>query len=243
MGMKRKCVFLIAALTSFCIFLQGCASSDVSRETSGQVNTAYQNAAYADYSTSIAEAYQDSSQATKGVIIGGTTGAVAGGFTSGVGILPGAAGGAIFGGAIGAYIDSHTTLNDKLENRGIKTIVLGDQVLIVLPSQRIFNEMTPDINSYAYSDLDLVAQYISRYTNMSVNIAAYTDNVGPASVDRALSQKQAESVEKYLWRRGLNTRMVYAAGYGSTHPITKPDLDFGVSDNYRIEITLEKMPV
>jgi outer membrane protein OmpA-like peptidoglycan-associated protein len=236
----RLSAFSILCLTLLC---HGCASSDVSRDASGQFNTAYQNAGFAfNNDTHPAQSLENSSQTTKGVLIGGATGALAGSMTSGVGFLPGAAGGAIFGGAIGAYIDSKTTLIDKLTNRGIKVIVLGDQVLIVLPSQSLFNGPSAQMRSTAYSSLDLVAQLINGYVSMSVNIAAYTNATGCKPFDDTLSQQQAENVMKYLWRRGVNTRLLHAEGMGDSHPVEMRGLTWNSGENYRVEITLEKLP-
>lgn len=236
--------FFIATMTSLC--LAGCASSDVSRNANNEMQTAYQGAGGmfgGAESTSWPESFANSSQTTKGALIGGATGAVAGGITSGVGVVPGAAGGAIFGGALGAYIDSKTTLEDRIENRGGKAVVLGDQVLIVLPSRKIFNDGSAQLSPYAYSTLNLVAQLINRYPNMTVKVAAYVNSaIGSVVTNQALTQEQANNVERYLWRAGVKTRMLYAAGYGGAQPIVRPTLDEG-EDNNRLEITLEKLPV
>src|SRR5665811_1625348 len=85
-----------------CILLQACASSDVSRKASGDVNQGIDNAGnLVNGGGNIADTYQNSSQMSKGVVIGGATGAVAGTFTTGVGTIPGAIEGAIIGGALG----------------------------------------------------------------------------------------------------------------------------------------------
>jgi outer membrane protein OmpA-like peptidoglycan-associated protein len=224
------------------VFLQGCASSDVARGASSGFNSTYQGAANAFDSNgvSVTEAYQGTSSTTKGVMLGGATGAIIGGVVSGgSGILPGAAGGAIFGGALGAYIDAHTTLADQIINRGNKVIILGDQVLIVVPSQYVFVGTTPQLQPYAYKTFDLIAQLISGYPNILVKVTTYTDDVVPDSISRSLTQQQSNAVEKYLWRAGINTRMLYAEGGGSSRLITAS----GSEANNRVEITLEKLPV
>ncbi len=177
------------------------------------------------------------------MLAGGAAGAAVSSLNSSVGLIPGIAVGAIFGGALGAYIDSHTTLADKLENRGVKVIILGDQIMLVLPSVLVFNERTSNIKFHAYSTLDLVAQFINRYPNMSVNVAAYTSACsGPDTVNMALTQQQAASVVKYLWRKGVNTRLISASGYGGQKLIAANRPDWN-SENFRVEITLEKLPV
>jgi len=243
---KMDFIFSILSMLFFCVLcLQGCASSDVSRQLSSQVNTGYQHTSDRLSTVgngSVSDSYQNSSQTTKGVLIGGTAGAVAGSMTTGIGLFTGAAGGAIFGGAIGAYIDAHTTLEDKLKNRNVNVIVLGDQIMIIIPSAQLFSGRSAEMNPYGYSTLDLVSQYIGRNTNMMVRISAYMNPNDMQRVDYALSQQQAEAVEKYLWRTGIDTRLLYASGYGELNPVTCPAAEWGAGDNYRVEITLEKLP-
>lgn len=240
MGIKKIWVFILLIA-----LLQGCASSDVSRDASGQIQKTYQNAssAYNSDSVSVAESYQGSSQTSKGVIIGGATGAIVGGIASGwSGVLPGMAGGAIFGGALGAYIDSKASLADQIINRDNKVIVLGDQILIILPSKHLFLEGTSVLQPYAYKTLDLVSQLISGYPNISVKVVAYTGTNGPERISRSLTQEQANSVIKYLWNTNINTRLLYAEGGDGDRPVTATNSDWDGA-NYRVEITLEKLPV
>jgi outer membrane protein OmpA-like peptidoglycan-associated protein len=175
--------------------------------------------------------------------LGATAGGVTGLLSSGIGVIPGVAAGAVLGGSYGAYVDKNANLQDQLENRGATVVVLGDQIYIALPSERIFNDMTGDIRPQAYSTLALVSQYISSYTNMTVKVAAFTDDSGNKRVDLALSQQQAESVSKALQANGINTRLMYATGYGGTNLVEKNAPDWEGNDNYRIEITLEKQYV
>lgn len=235
------CCFFSVILFS----LQGCASSAASRGAASSADQAYLETDYAlrHFSDSdISSAYQNSSQTAKGVVIGGVVGAAAGSATSAIGGVAGFGLGAIFGGALGKYIDSHTTLADKLENRHVRVIELGDQILIVINSTTLFYQNTSNIRSDAYETLDLVSQYISHYPNMSVKIAAYTSAAEPERVSRPLSAQQADNVMKYLWNRHINTRLLYAEGGGGSKLVTANTANWS-SDNYRVEITLEKLPV
>jgi outer membrane protein OmpA-like peptidoglycan-associated protein len=225
--------------------LCGCASSSVSRGAASQVDAAYEN------SNSIlthagdndpADAYQNAPQTTKGAIIGATAGGVVGAIGAGtVGILPGLAGGAALGGVLGAYIDYHTTIIDQLENRGVKVVTLGDQIMIVWPSEQIFTGMTSKITYQAYTTLELIARYINLYTSMLVKVAAYTNDTGDSQVNCVVSQQQANAVEKYLWKH-VNARIITAQGYGGTHLLERNNMAWGQGMNYRIEIILEKLP-
>lgn len=227
------------------IILSGCASSDVSRDVASNVDLGVRNAQNLVEGTGdIADVYQNSSQLAKGVLIGGAAGAITGAlYTGSVGIIPGVAIGSIFGASYGSYIDSKTNVKDQLENRGATIVILGDQILIVLPSARIFNLLTPKIKPEAYSTLQLVANFINCYTKMLVKINAYTNRTGSDSIDLALSQQQAESVSKFLQVVGMDARLIYAQGCGGTHLVENNDLGWDESQNYRIEITLEKLYV
>lgn len=244
--MEVKINFKAFLLGLLCSALFGCAASDVSRDAASDADTAYQDTSTAISNIgrdNLTDAYQNSTQTTKGAVIGGATGAVAGSLTSGLGLFPGAAGGAVFGGLIGAYIDRHTTLTDQLENRGVKVIVLGDQVLIVVPSARLFQGATPKIKFQAYDTLNLVAKFINQYTTMSVKVSAFTNDSGfPPEVNHAISQQQADNVVRYLWTQ-LNTRLLSGKGCGGTQLMAKNNAAWDRGDNYRIEITLEKLPV
>lgn len=244
----RKVIFnncMIIFILPIMLFLQSCASSNVSREANDNAAVGYQNAASSVENLgdgSVADTYDNMSQSSKGAIIGGVAGAAAGGLIHGVGAIPGLAVGAILGGAYGAYIDSNTSLLDQLDNRGVKVIVLGDQVMLVLRSNRVFNAMTPQIRPGAYSTLDLVSAYLNKMTTMTIKVAAYTNTGGSERINCSLSKEQAESIVRYLWARKTNTRMLTAAGMGSADPVTKSASEWDDGWNYRVEITTQKMP-
>jgi outer membrane protein OmpA-like peptidoglycan-associated protein len=225
--------------------LAGCASSDVSRDAASNIDTGVQNAKdLTGGEGDIADAYQNTSQTTKGVMLGGAAGAATGAIYGGTtGALQGAVIGAILGGSYGAYIDSTTTLADQLVNRGVNVIELGDHILVVIPSSRLFYPMTSTLKGQSYSTLALVAVYINSFTKTLVKINAYTSATGSPRVAQALSQQQAEQVSKILQVSGVDARLLYAEGCGGTHIVQPYQNDWGASDNYRIEITFEKLYV
>jgi outer membrane protein OmpA-like peptidoglycan-associated protein len=237
--------FLTFIFILFTAMLASCASSDVSRDAANNIDLGVQNAKnLVDNAgdTNIADTYQNSSQTAKGAVMGGVAGGVAGALYSGVGVVPGLATGIILGAAYGSYIDSNMSLEDQLENRGVNTIVLGDEILISIPSARIFNPYSSSIKPQAFSTLVLVKQYMNRFTSMLVRVSGYTADTGAKTPDLALSTQQAQRVAKFLHESGLNTRVLYASGYGGTHLVTNNTGDWD-SDNYRIEISLKKLYV
>lgn len=233
-----------ALLLIYSFILSGCAQSDVSREVTANIDVGVQNTRDMANSTgTLADSYQNASQAVKGAFLGGAGGGIVGTFTPGLGTLAGAAVGAILGGSYGSYIESNSSLEDQLHNRGATVVVLGDQILIVIPSARIFNPLTSTIKTSSYSTLNMVTRYINQYTKMLIKVSVYTNNTGSRRFDVALSQQQANSIVKYLTEAGIDARILYAAGYGGSHLVVSTAYDWESSDNYRVEITLEKLYV
>ena len=237
---------LLSLLTLYCFILSGCAYSDVERDVTANIDTGVlhaQERVDATSQSTMADTYQNANQKTKGALLGAAAGGLTGYFISSIGILPGMLVGSIFGSSYGSYIDSKTTLADKLQNRGATIVVLGDQILIVLPSARIFEDMSAKINPDAYSTLNMVATYINGFTKMLVKIATFTNPMNASDIALCLSQEQAESIERYFVAVGMDARLLYAAGYGGVEPVQQSSYAWKDNDNYRIEITLEKQYV
>lgn len=228
-------------LTCLSLFLVGCASSDVSRSAANQVDDVYNSATQGGSPPDPVSAFHVATQATKGAVVGGVAGAGIGSLVNGIGVIPGAVGGAIFGAAAGAYIDTHTNWRDKLENAGGQVLILGDQVKIIVPSSMLFHSMTADLNPAAYQTLDMVAQFLSSFDKIGIKVAAFTNATGPARINQEISQEQANAVARYLWLKGVNGRLMTAVGYGGTHLVRQNTFDWNGGDNYRIEITAEKV--
>lgn len=244
--MEKSFVWLISTLVSISLILSGCAASAVSRNAADNVDQGFRNAAKLvgnPDDANIATSYQNTSQATKGAFMGGAAGAVLGyAYSTTIGVLPGIAIGTIFGAAYGKYIDSYATPQDKLINRGVNVMELGDQISLVIPSWRIFGENTATIDPQSYSTLQMISNYINFYTKMLVKISVYTADSGSPAADCSLSQLQADTIERFLIASGINARVLYAKGYGATHLVANNELDWG-SPNYRIEITFERLYV
>jgi outer membrane protein OmpA-like peptidoglycan-associated protein len=223
------------------ILLGGCASSNVSRDTSRSIDQGVQHTKdmFSDQGSGDT-AFQNTNQETKGALLGGAAGTVTG-MTTSVGAFPGLIVGAVLGASYGRYIDTNTTLRDQLLNRGANVIVLGDQVRIIIPSGRLFNYRSATIDPAADSTFALLARYINQFNKTLITVAAYTDESSPPRAALALSNDQAKIVAKRLIVYGLNARLLYAKGYGDIQPVDPRGTGWNDGDNDRIEITFEKL--
>jgi intracellular multiplication protein IcmN len=172
---------------------------------------------------------------TAGAIIG-----TAGGLAI-AGTPIGAAIGGVWGAAIGGIIASKQTLVDNLIYNGVQVIQVGDEVEIILPSNKFFFPDSANLNPTYGPILDKVAELIRSFDKVNVKVAAYRDNSDPWQRSLALSKLQAKKVANYLWKRGIDARLLYAIGYGQEMPIASNDTLKGRTMNRRVEITLRKV--
>jgi outer membrane protein OmpA-like peptidoglycan-associated protein len=243
--MMRAPLIIFPIILFATLSLINCASSDLSRNMAANTNYGIANAQNAVQDLNpldLANRYPQANQTTKGAVIGGTAGAVTSLFSSGIGFFPATATGAILGASFGRYIDSVSTARDSLANIGVNVVTLGDNVLIVIPSNRLFGSMSAVLTRNGLNTLDSVARFIRHQRKILVKIAAYTNDDGSSRRELTLSNEQAQAVGRQLQRVGIGARLLYASGYGSSHLVVNTALDWANSDNYRIEITLEKLP-
>ena len=91
--------------------------------------------------------------------------------------------------------------------------------------------LTPD----SYQVLDEVVRSLMAYPEVRVEIQGYTDSVGKASANLALSQRRADSVKQYLVNAGIDPTRVTARGLGEENPLASNTTPSGRAQNRRIE--------
>lgn len=94
------------------------------------------------------------------------------------------------------------------------------------------------LKSESFTELKKVAELMSRFPNMKVELAGHTDNVGADDYNLKLSQGRAESVKKYLMELGVDGARMVAKGYGETKPIATNDSEKGRALNRRTEFVV-----
>ncbi len=182
-------------------------------------------------------------EAKQGAIAGSVAGAIIGG--AAVGSVAGFGFGAVAGGVLGAsfadVVKSHMSLVETLQYNGVQVIELGDEIQLILPAMRFFKPKSPLMNMQYYGILAKVGKFIKQFPKVSVEVAGYTDNQGAWQRNLALSKAQARNIMKFLWDEGIDTRLIYAVGYGSKDPIASNATVKGRMLNNRIVISLRKI--
>lgn len=133
-------------------------------------------------------------------------------------------------------------LISKVKKHGIQIERMGDEVLLILPSNLFFYGKSTHLNSNTYPIICDVITLLNCFEKMEIKVAAYTDNCGCVDENLALTKNQATNLVSYMWQHGLDARFVYPVGYGQYCPIANNNTPCGKNRNRRIEITLTHLP-
>lgn len=176
-----------------------------------------------------------------GVLVGGATGAAVAALSSGISVPIAAVVGGITGGVVGAAMvglqSKHDMLLYRLNQDHVKIVRVGEDFMLVLPSDSYFYRDSTHLNEAMYPALRDVTTFINHFDIETIKVAGYTDNIGDNTRNLALSRQQAQNVAKELWRDGIKATMIYSIGYGENYPTARNDTQEGRMANRRIQIT------
>jgi outer membrane protein OmpA-like peptidoglycan-associated protein len=180
------------------------------------------------------------SNATKGALIGGLGGAAIGAIANNrKGALIGLGIGALTGGLIGNYMDQQEAkLREQLRGTGISVTRQGDNIILNMPGNVTFATNSADISSNFYPVLNSVGLVLNEYKQTYVDVIGYTDNTGSAQYNQSLSERRARSVADYLVGRQVVPERFVVRGMGLNNPIASNATPEGRALNRRVEIIL-----
>lgn len=107
---------------------------------------------------------------------------------------------------------------------------------IKLGQQVFFKTDKDTILPVSFPLLDEVANVLVENSTIKIRIEGHTDNKGKAKYNKKLSQRRAESVRKYLIKRGIDAGRMTSAGFGMERPIEDNATEAGRAANRRVEI-------
>lgn len=185
------------------------------------------------------------SKTTKGAVIGGLVGAVAGVLTGDDAVerrqraLVGAGVGGLAGGAIGNYQDrQERALRDRLAGSGVEVVRNGDNITLNMPGNVTFDHDQSNVKAQFYGTLGEVASTLNEYNQTVIQVAGFTDSTGTDSYNQALSERRANAVASYLTSKGVASNRMVIKGLGESYPIASNDSEAGRAQNRRVEITI-----
>lgn len=144
------------------------------------------------------------------------------------------------------YISEEHTIPDSIEialfsvdkkqlvKKTIPIIELGRKLIIENLLFKSASSILPD----QIRELDIVADFILNKPNIEIMVEGHTDAIGSHALNDQLSLDRAESVKKYLIKKGITDARIKTIGYGKRKPIASNDNEFGRRLNRRTEIVI-----
>ncbi len=101
-----------------------------------------------------------------------------------------------------------------------------------------FKPDSDELTETSKSPLNEVATILTENPTFKMVIEGHSDVSGGRFTNKALSQKRAETVKKYLIQSGVDTSRLTAIGYGSERPIFSNKTAQGRAKNRRVELKI-----
>jgi len=139
------------------------------------------------------------------------------------GVLLGAVGGGIAGGAVGTYMDNQKKDLEKAlapeRNAGaIQIEKLPQNTLrVTMTEQTAFDVDSAEIKSRFYSSMDKIATVLVRYGKTELTIVGHTDSTGSAQHNQSLSERRAQAW-KHTSAAGCVPQRLESQGQGERTP-------------------------
>ncbi len=115
------------------------------------------------------------------------------------------------------------------------------EVRVDLPADVLFDFDEADIRPDAAGALTRLATVVRGYPSGRTLLEGHTDDVGQEAYNRALSERRAEAVKRWLVEReGIEAARLETRGWGESRPVADNDTDEGRQKNRRVEVVIRK---
>src|SRR3990167_6012800 len=130
-----------------------------------------------------------------------------------------------------------------LEKNGVEVIRIGQTWKFVFPNEDLFDNDTAEINDHYLPVLAIAADFMKTYSKISVEVAGFSNRAEDDPITKfgsytdELTERQAQSVVRYLTEKDINARLIYAIGRGNAKPVAWDGTPLGRRYNRRVEVT------
>lgn len=174
-----------------------------------------------------------------GAGIGAAAGAIVGDGSRGDEILAGALVGGLAGGAIGSRLDRQAAdLRAQLGDDRILIRNTGDQLIVTLPQDILFDTNSASLRADLQSDIRALGRNLNQYPDTTVQVIGHTDSEGSAAFNQDLSERRARSVAGVLLEQGVSGGRIVPIGRGEAQPVASNNSPEGRRQNRRVEIII-----
>jgi outer membrane protein OmpA-like peptidoglycan-associated protein len=178
-----------------------------------------------------------------GAAAGGALGAVIGNNTGST--ARGAIIGAVIGGAAGAVIGRQMDRQAQEIDQtvpGAQVQRVGEGIAVTFESGILFPYNSDQLLPAGRTNLQALAQSLSRYPGSEVLIVGHTDSTGSDEYNMGLSLRRAESAASYLASQGVARNRIRTSGRGESEPVADNSTEAGRQQNRRVEVAIFASP-
>jgi outer membrane protein OmpA-like peptidoglycan-associated protein len=130
-------------------------------------------------------------------------------------------------------------INDIKKQEKDLNIKKTDDGVIIEMGEVYFKYNSDKLTKEAETKLDNIGKALKNYKDFKLIIKGHTDNIGGKNYNKALSEKRAENVLKYLIERGyIKENQGSYKGMGEDEPIADNSTEEGRAKNRRVEIII-----
>ena len=134
-------------------------------------------------------------------------------------------------------------LRSMIDSGQLKVIIRDGRMIIALPNDILFDSGKTEVKKDGKLALEKVAAVLATVPDRDFLVAGHTDDV-PIKTDRfpsnwELSTARAVEVVRFLISKGMNGKVLAAAGFAEFDPVAANDSPVNRGQNRRIEIVLQ----
>lgn len=134
------------------------------------------------------------------------------------------------------------SINIALLNENKQQLVRKIIPIVELGRKLIIENLLYQTGSFDLPDsveeLEVLTEFMNNRQNVVILVEGHTDDRGSHAINDRLSSERAESVKRYLIKKGINPNRIRTKGYGKRKPIASNLTDFGRKMNRRTEIVI-----
>ncbi|HEY4176189.1 MAG TPA: OmpA family protein [Kofleriaceae bacterium] len=134
-------------------------------------------------------------------------------------------------------------LRAMIDNGQLKVVIRKGRMIIALPNDILFDSGKTSVKAEGKDALAKVAAVLATVPDRDFLVAGHTDNVPiktreyPSNWE--LSTARAVEVTKFLISKGMDGKVLSAAGFAEFDPVAANDTEANKAQNRRIEIVLQ----
>jgi OOP family OmpA-OmpF porin len=124
----------------------------------------------------------------------------------------------------------------KLKNNIFNMLLTGESEAITFKNVQ-FETNRSDLKQASFPELEQLKSFLEN-SNVNIEIAGFTDNVGQTEHNQTLSLARAESIKAWLVSRGIEDFRLSTIGHGASNFVADNDTEANRQLNRRVEIRL-----